>query len=59
MYVLAIAGLSFVTSFIMLSQMFTGDRNSTDGLASEDFTRLVILALPVGVQKTFSDPAFQ
>ncbi|KAF1765777.1 hypothetical protein GCK72_005730 [Caenorhabditis remanei] len=49
MYVLAVAGLSFVTSFIMLSQMFTGDRNSTDGLASEDFTR------PGIPMKTFVD----
>ncbi|EGT31580.1 hypothetical protein CAEBREN_30004 [Caenorhabditis brenneri] len=39
MYVLAVAGLSFVTSFIMLSQMFTGDRSTADGLTSEDFSR--------------------
>ncbi|CAP31861.1 Protein CBG12981 [Caenorhabditis briggsae] len=39
MYVLAVAGLSFVTSFLMLSQMFTGDRSTADGLTSEDFTR--------------------
>lgn len=48
-YVLAVAGLSFVTSFIMLSQMFTGDRNSADGLTNEDFTR------PGIPMKTFID----
>ncbi|CAI5441279.1 unnamed protein product [Caenorhabditis angaria] len=39
MYVLAVAGLSFVSSFFLLSQMFTGDRNIVEGVNNEDFTR--------------------
>ncbi|CAB3404660.1 unnamed protein product [Caenorhabditis bovis] len=38
-YVLIVAGLSFVSSFILLSQMFTSDKSITEGLTAEDFTK--------------------